>query len=898
VPLSAGDRLGPYEIVAPLGAGGMGEVYKARDTRLERDVAIKILPPQLATDPSAEARFEREARAVAALSHPHILAIHDIGRESNIAYVVTELLDGATLRDRLTTGALSTRKAIDYALQIAQGLAAAHAKGIVHRDIKPENLFVTADGHVKILDFGLAKVDPPIGARAGATALTKGITTDHGAVLGTVGYLSPEQAEGRAVDHRADIFGLGAVLYEMVTGTRAFTGNSAIDTLHRIVHDDPPALDATRGAAPRELQWVLSKCLAKDPDERYQSTRDLVVDLKNVLRQIDSSANMPAVASAPVGPTVAKPLALAAGGAAILALIAAVAFVVRGRQPAPAAGAAALPRIAIERVTSTGTVIDAEISPDGKYVAYVVSDGLQSLWLRQLATGSSLQLVAPAQVGYWGISFTRDSSAVTYGVKSPAAGVGGAFYRIPALGGTPRKLLNGVDGSATYSPDGRKIAYIRAAFPEADASAIMVANADGSDARALAIRRAPEFFAPMFFAAPTWSPDGSLVVAPIEVRGDRVRAKLVAFRSTDGVEQPFPNHEFETIGQVTWMPDGRGLLLLGDRGTSIGAAGPLEGMTGRQLWWVDQSTAAERPITADLFDYRKVSVTADSQSIVTVAADASAGIWVAPLDGPGEPKRLSNGKYDGIAGLAAMPDGRILYRSVEGGHFDIWSMDADGGNRRQVTTDGASSSPTVSADGRIVAFTSARSGRAALWTMSPDGDSAREVPVADTVLNPAISPDGRWIVYVSTATGTATMWRVAIAGGAPTQLTTMESSRPAVSPDNRRIALFYRDAAHAFPLATIMPADGPAASTATLSIPSNTGSALRWMPDGTALLHNGGPNDRANVWRIPVDGGPARAVTHFSEQTVFTFDVSADGRRLLLSRGALRRDAVLIRNFR
>jgi Tol biopolymer transport system component len=474
-------------------------------------------------------------------------------------------------------------------------------------------------------------------------------------------------------------------------------------------------------------------------------------------------------------------------------------------------------------------------------------------------------------------------------VKGPDAGPGGAFYRIPVLGGTPRKLLNGLDGQAVYSPDGQKMAYIRAAFPASDSSALMVANADGSDPHALATRKAPEFFAPLFYAAPTWSPDGSLIVAPMELRGGRVQARLVAVRAADGVEQPFPRHEFDAIGQVTWMPDGHGLVLAGVRGRAAG------GTSGRQLWWVDDTSTSEQPITSDLFDYRKVSITADGTALVTVASDTTSGIWVVPIDGSSAPRRASNGKYDGINGLAALADGRILFRAVD---FNLWSMNADGGARRQITTDGASSAPSVSADGRLVAYVSARSGRPALWTMTPDGENAREIAVGGEGLDPALAPDGTWMAYTSTRTGAPTLWRVAVSGGTPVQLTSAESARPTISPDGKRIALFYHDTATAYPLLAVMPAAKSAPVMVAGGTPLSTGSTIHWTPDGAALLQNSGPNDRANIWRIPVDGGTARPLTHFPDQIVFGFDVSADGRQLIVARGTLTRDAILIRHFR
>src|SRR5512136_2295410 len=278
--LSPGFRLGPYEIGALIGAGGMGEVYRARDTRLERDVAIKVLPAEFAADPDRLRRFEHEARAVAALDHPNILAVHDVGDHEGAPYLVAELLEGETLRERLQAGVLPVRKAVDYALQMARGLAAAHDKGIIHRDLKPENLFVTKDGIVKILDFGLARqalVAP--GEDTHSPTLQR--ETGPGVVLGTVAYMSPEQARGETVDHRSDLFSLGSVLYEMLSGRRAFHGDSSVETLNAILKEEPPELPADRQIPPL-LDRLVRHCLEKKPEDRFQSARDLVYELEGV----------------------------------------------------------------------------------------------------------------------------------------------------------------------------------------------------------------------------------------------------------------------------------------------------------------------------------------------------------------------------------------------------------------------------------------------------------------------------------------------------------------------------------------------------------------------------------------------------------------------------------------
>ena len=339
-----GTRLGPYEILAPLGAGGMGEVYRARDRKLDRDVALKILPAAVAADPHALARFEGEAKAVAALSHPNILAIFDYGSESGVSYAVTELLEGETLRAKLDAGALPQHRAVDYALQIARGLSAAHAKGVVHRDLKPENLFVSRDDHLKILDFGLAKrIEPP--AAAGATgAETVSALTHAGIVMGTAGYMSPEQVRGATVDHRSDIFSFGAVLYEMLTATKAFGGATASDTMAAILLEQPPDPSASGRSLSMPLGRVVRKCVEKDRDKRFQSAGDVAFALTEASRAATTAVTTVATGQPRSAPRIAT--AVAIGTAALIALIAAGFFVAR-RIPRTPAQAATVKRVAV-----------------------------------------------------------------------------------------------------------------------------------------------------------------------------------------------------------------------------------------------------------------------------------------------------------------------------------------------------------------------------------------------------------------------------------------------------------------------------------------------------------------------------------------------------------------------
>ncbi len=374
--LPAATRLGPYEILAPLGAGGMGEVYRSRDTKLGREVAVKVLPGHLTADPVALARFESEARAVAALSHPNILDIHDFGHQDSVAYAVMELLDGETLRERLASGLLPTRKAVEYAVQIAQGLSAAHEKGIVHRDLKPENLFVTSDGRVKILDFGLARDTTSAPSRDDTRSPTLSRFTDPGQVLGTVGYMSPEQVKGLPADRRSDIFSFGVVLYEMLSGRRAFHKDTAAETMTAILKEDPPDLGPERTDVPGPLSQVLCHCLEKEPAARVQSARDLVFDLQLVAGL--SSGRMAARSEGRARRGLRQRIAPLLGAALAGSLVTFLALVSAGRLRRE--GPRSLAHLAVNLPPSDSLDYrwPPAISADGRRLAYVAIRGGQS----------------------------------------------------------------------------------------------------------------------------------------------------------------------------------------------------------------------------------------------------------------------------------------------------------------------------------------------------------------------------------------------------------------------------------------------------------------------------------------------------------------------------------------
>lgn len=483
--LTAGNtRVGPFEVVDLLGAGAMGAVYRAYDGRLRRDVAIKVLPPAFAENPDRLRRFEHEALAVARLAHPNIVAIHDIGTHDGSPYIVMELLAGASLRDTINGRPLSARKAVEYAIQIARGLAAAHEQGIVHRDIKPDNLFVTRDGHLKILDFGIAKLKD-VEAATGATAETLTVV----GIVGTPSYMSPEQARGHVVDHRADLFSLGIVLYEMLSGVSPFRRATAAEAITAILHDEPPAFAAT-ATPPAPLDRVVRHCLEKNPAERFQSARDLVFDLEGV----SDAATIPLPQA---HRRFASGYRLALLSALIAGLFLLAGFLI-GQSVVPAQDPRELAEI--HRLTDfSGLEEFPAIAPDLKTVAFTARvNGHRQIFVRLLTGGAPLQITKDA-VDHEQPRWSRDASSVLYFAPAVPGDIQGTIWEVPALGGAPRRIIDSL-GGGDVGRDGR-LACFRLVNGQIE---LVTASMDGSDVRVVA-----RFDEPVYYKYPRWSPDAT-----------------------------------------------------------------------------------------------------------------------------------------------------------------------------------------------------------------------------------------------------------------------------------------------------------------------------------------------------------------------------------------------------
>lgn len=901
-----------YKLIERIGAGGMGEVYRAHDTQLERPVAIKLLAPSVASDEERIRRFVQEAKAASALNHPSILTIYEVGQSGEQHFIAMEFVDGETLRQRLDRGPLDLKQILDIAIQIADGLAAAHAAGIVHRDIKPDNIMLRQDGIAKILDFGLAKLaeknrDPqpapvPQGGSLGeaqtmimpateeATGDTRSLTapvTQPGIVMGTVGYMSPEQVRGEAAGHRSDIFSFGCVMYEMAANHRPFEAATTIETLHKILKEQPPAIRECSADTPIELQRIVRKAMAKDVNDRYQNAKDLSIDLRELKREVDSGEfSVPfggtSAASASVSAISKRsPMMVAAIVAAVVVTVAVAASIFHAlRRPEGA------PRLGhLTKVTATGRARTPAISADKKYVAYVAGEpGENSVWVKQIATGSSVQIVPPGNSNVNGVRFSPDSNWVLYR-QTPAEGVRASLWQVPALGGIARKILDDVDSTPSFSPDGKRMVFARQlGFPE---STIVVANADGAGAQSVLASTRDGFY-----FEPRWSPNGNQIAAVYVEKTNPLFARVQLLPSTGGEAKNVGSFGWAQIAGIEWMPDGRRLLLSSKR----------QIQDSFQLWTLGVASGNTRQLTNDLDDYAGIGVSTDGQSIVSAKTTTATQLWKVSVTGSPEQNAIESAQI--TTGTAVVdqpsvsPDGRrIAYMSDTSGNLDIWVMNANGSEAHQLTTESSIEIyPSWSPDGQHIAFNSNRDGSFQLWMTDADGSNARQITHGFQNIGASWSPDSKWITYHSLREGKTTVWKVPIEGGQPVQVTTSRSILPWWSPDGKSILCWIiPETPGALPQLTVIPADGGEPLT-TVNIPFLLNA--RWSPDGKSVTYAKSEKGESNLFKKPLDGKPEQLLTSFPKglQT-FTFGWAHDGLFLVSSRGTVTTDIVMIENF-
>jgi len=843
----SGRRIGGYQIQALIGAGGMGEVYRAHDTKLGRDVAIKILPREFLTNTERLARFEREARTLAALNHPHIAAIYGIEQEDDLRAIVLELVPGDTLADRLLGGAIPVAESVAIARQIADALDAAHEKGIVHRDLKPSNIKITPDEVVKVLDFGLAKASgEEWTANVGQSPTITVAGSTHGIILGTAGYMSPEQARGRAVDRRADIWAFGCVLYEMLTGSRAFGGETTSDSIAAIIEREP---DWSRlpASTPPAIQRLLRRCLHKDAKRRLRDIGDARADLDDAFSGVVAAPSAAAPASARS--------AYVLFTAAIVTSLIAIATVIWSRI-ATAPGA---PVVNLQRITDfVGIEEHPATSPDGKTVAFIAdANGRRHVWVRLLAGGAPLQITRD-DVDHDHPRWAPDSSSLVF-FTGATDGNPGMLAEVSALGGTPRRIAP-AEGGGDISHDGRFIATFR----RRDGRTVLAILArDGSKVeRELSLPPLEEF------STPRWSPDDRSIafVGAIEIAFNR---SVYVIASSGGDAKAVANAQ--NIQGATWLPDGSALVYASSAGSTM-TYPPVY-----NLRTVAKVGGPERQLTFGDVSYVQPDVVATGKlfaSRVRMQSD----IWRFPVSGtPAE--NVSNGarithQTGQVQTPSASPDGsEVVYLSDNGGHVNLWVAKVDGSSARQITFERDPAVvigiPVWSPTGDRIVMIRSQGGVNSEWLINPDGSSQRELVPRGA--GAAWSRDGKWLYYFtpkSANESSTCIDKIPVDGGKAVRVR-CDGANVAVAANGS--AIYYAPhVSRPGEIRQAQPEDGADRSFVRIAP-----TRIPLVPQGFALSPDDGwlamplkDAGTANIWAFPTDGGAPRQLTDFGRRPV------------------------------
>ena len=907
-----------YRITGQLGSGGMGVVYEAEDLNLGRKVALKFLPPQLSRDQNALDRFLLEARAASALNHPNICTIYAVEKAGEGAdaqsFIAMELLEGQNLDYKVMSGPMAIGPLLEIAIQLADALDAAHAKGIIHRDIKPANIFLTPRGQVKVLDFGLAKLTRPdlemttIGATQDSPSPH---LTSPGATVGTISYMSPEQARGEGLDTRTDLFSLGTVIYQMATGKLPFAGATSAVVFHAILELDPVSPLQLNATLPSKLQEIIEKLLEKDRDLRYQSAADLRGDLKRLKRDVESgrkttaasgSASVPVAASPSAPRTNDSSTSEATRPASSSAVVAAAGrhklgtgfTVLLGLMVLLAAGYGIYSLVtrhpmrpfrnfSVTKLTEEGKAALVAMSPDGKYILSLMGEnnGQVSLWLRNVPTNSNTQVQPPADVYYNGLRFSPDGNYLYFVRSDPGNSDLRFLYRAPLLGGTPERLAEDVDSNITFSPDGKRIAFMRYDNPDPGKYRLMVKSLGSGEETALTSGANSQGL-----YNPAWSPDGKTILCVVNQPGDALSG-LMAVDARSGQQRLVLSSD-SGLASPTWLPDGSGLLVLERTRSS--------NFTLQQIVFVVYPEGRTDPVTRDTNNYSDLSVAANGQVLATVLSEGRYNLYVMSAASGGADARQ-------VAPAAAFTN---LYWTHDGRLIDDkdnslnWVNPDSGAKGSFATEEGsAAGDPWECPDGRYVVFLlGLRGGKGSenVWRADASGGNLKQLTQGKLENFPVCAPDSRSVYYMD---GNGIVMQVPIDGGASRKVSDLAINAGFfdISPDGRTLAFATIDhaAGHEEKLALISTDTGQVQKKIEFQRPRR--GMVRFARDGKSVVYPTRENNVDNLWQQPLDGSAGKQLTSFKAEHLWDYHWSPDGSKLAIVRGHTDSDVVLMRDM-